>query len=85
MISFYIDYYKSKAVRQAAWDYDLDFLQSNERGKDGKNLYGFYEKTEYRGVINISSGWTVKEAYKVLKTAGDFSHIKNGSIIRCEK
>lgn len=75
MISFYINNYKLGKIRAAAGDYNLRFSESNGRGADGKRLYGFYELSEnhYR---NVSSGWSIAEAYAVLKTRGDFSHIK---------
>lgn len=81
MISFYINYYKLNKIQAAAGDYNLRFSESNGRGADGKRLYGFYELSEnhYR---NVSRGWSIAEAYAVLKTRGDFSHIKKEGINR---
>jgi|26BtaG_2_1085354.scaffolds.fasta_scaffold03835_4 hypothetical protein len=81
MISFYIDNYKLRKIRVAADDYKLLFRESNSRGADGKYVYGFYElladsSSYYNQYTNVSRGWSIDEAYAVLKTRGDFSHIK---------
>jgi hypothetical protein len=78
MISFYIDNYKLGKIRTAAHEHKLRFSESNGRGADGKRVYGFYELSDispdyYR---NVSKSWSIDEAYAVLKTRGDFSHIK---------
>lgn len=75
MISFYINNYKLGKIQAAAGDYNLRFNESNGRGADGKRLYGFYELSE-NYYINVSRGWSIAEAYAVLKIRGDFSHIK---------
>lgn len=81
MISFYIDSYKLRKIRAAADDYRLLFRESNSRGADGKYVYGFYEviadsSSYYTQYTNVSRGWSIDEAYAVLKTRGNFSHIK---------
>jgi hypothetical protein len=81
MISFYIDNYKLRKIRAAADDYNLLFNESSSRGADGKYVYGFYElladsSSYYHQYKNVSRGWSIAEAYAVLKTRGDFSHIK---------
>ena len=81
MISFYIDNYKLGKIRAAADDYNLRFNESSSRGADGKYVYGFYELLDnsssyYNQYTNVSRGWSIAEAYAVLKTRGDFSHIK---------
>lgn len=81
MISFYINNYKLGKIRAAALDYKLSFNESNGRGADGKRLYGFYELS-VNDHINVSKGWSIAEAYAVLKIRGDFSHIKKEGINR---
>ena len=81
MISFYIDNYKLRKIRAAADDYNLRFNESSSRGADGKYVYGFYELLEntgsyYHQYTNVSRGWSIAEAYAVLKTRGNFAHIK---------
>ena len=81
MISFYIDNYKLSKIRIAADDCNLLFNESSSRGADGKYVYGFYELLEntdsyYQQYTNVSRGWSIAEAYAVLKTRGDFLHIK---------
>lgn len=81
MISFYINYYKLNKIQAAAGDYNLRFSESNGRGADRERLYGFYELSE-NYYNNVSRGWSIAEAYAVLKTRGDFSHIKKEGINR---
>ena len=78
MISFYIDNYKLGKVCSAAYEYNLRFRESNGRGADGKRVYGFYELSDTfpNNYKNVSKNWSIAEAYAVLKTRGDFSHIK---------
>lgn len=87
MISFYINYYRLGKISAAADDYNLRFSESNERGADGNRLYGFYELLEnsgsyYNQYTNVSRGWSIAEAYAVLKTRGNYSHIKREGINR---
>lgn len=84
MISFYINYYKLGKINAAAGDYNLRFSESNGRGADGKRLYGFYELSDISPNYykNVSRGWSIDEAYAVLKTRGDFSYIKKEGINR---
>ena len=81
MISFYIDNYKLRKIRIAADECKLLFNESSSRGADGKYVYGFYELLEntgsyYHQYTNVSRGWSIAEAYAVLKTRGNFAHIK---------
>ena len=84
MIRFFIDNYKLRKVDLAAYEYKLRFSESNGRGADGKRVYGFYELIDaspnyYK---NVSKCWSIDEAYAVLKTRGDFSHIKKEGVNR---
>ena len=83
MISFCINYYKLSKIQAAAGDYNLRFGESNGRGTDSKRLYGFYKLSEnhYR---NVSRGWSIAEAYAVLNTRGDFSHIRREGTNRAD-
>ena len=84
MIRFYINYYKLGKIQAAAGDYNLRFSESNGRGADGKRVYGFYELSDIcpNSYRNVSKCWSIDEAYAVLKTRGDFSHIKIEGINR---
>ena len=84
MIRFYINYYKLGKIQAAADDYKLRFSESNGRGADGERVYGFYELSDISPDYykNVSRCWSIDEAYAVLKTRGDFSHIKREGINR---
>ncbi len=78
MISFYINYYKVKKVNEAAYKDGLKFLEINGIGADGKRMYAFFELLSPLSYSRspVSSNWSPAEAYAVLKTRGNFSHVK---------
>lgn len=84
MFSFYIDRYKVQKVDEAAYKDGLTFLQTNGRGADGKRTYAFFEVLSplTHNSTPVSRRWSPAEAYAVLKTRGNFSHIKREGVSR---